>query len=210
MRECERRIVIYERRECHAGVIPNLYRVVQIKPETGQLPRTALDMESLRLIHDLHHTPARDVGPRLPLTMNAGERASVIENEAKRGSVMNTNTREQMADEANRQKAKFADGFDRAADKAEEKVEQAKSYAKEKARDVREVADEASTLVSKAVDRTKEAVSEGIESTKHYIAERDLEQMAGDVTSLIRKHPFQSLFAGIGLGLLIGNTLSRR
>ena len=88
------------------------------------------------------------------------------------------------------------------------------SRAKGKVADMRDsvsaAADEASSVVSHAVDKTKTAVNEGIEAGKHYLAERNVEDIAGDFTGLIKKHPFQSLFAGIGLGLIIGNTLSRR
>ena len=102
----------------------------------------------------------------------------------------------QMANELDR-------GVDRTVDFAKEKANTAKSY-------VNDLAGEASSAVSKAMDKTVSTVQDGYEAGKQYLADHDIEKIADDFTGVIKKYPVQTLFAGIGLGILIGNTLSRR
>ena len=102
----------------------------------------------------------------------------------------------QMANELDR-------GVDRTVDFAKEKANTAKSY-------VNDLAGEASSAVSKAMDKTVSTVQDGYEAGKQYLADHDIEKIADDFTGVIKKYPVQTLFAGIGLGILIGNTLTGR
>jgi len=48
-----------------------------------------------------------------------------------------------------------------------------------------------------------------VESASSYLQEKKFEEMATDITALIRQHPVQSLLVGVGLGYLLARLTSR-
>jgi ElaB/YqjD/DUF883 family membrane-anchored ribosome-binding protein len=54
------------------------------------------------------------------------------------------------------------------------------------------------------------AVAERLEAGGHYLQEHGLRDMTGDLHSLIRRYPLQSLLVGIGMGFLLGQMANRR
>ena len=53
------------------------------------------------------------------------------------------------------------------------------------------------------------AVAGGVESTSAYLQERKVEEMATDLTALIRRYPVSSLLIGVGLGYLLARFTTR-
>jgi hypothetical protein len=47
------------------------------------------------------------------------------------------------------------------------------------------------------------AVAGGLESASSYLQEKKFEDMASDLTGLIRRYPVQSLLVGVGLGYVL-------
>jgi len=64
--------------------------------------------------------------------------------------------------------------------------------------------------MSSAIDKTVSTVNDGIKASKDYLADQNLDKMADEVTGVIKKYPMSCLFAGIGMGIILGNALSRR
>jgi len=60
-----------------------------------------------------------------------------------------------------------------------------------------------------AIATAKTAVAEGVESASSYLQERKFEDMATDLTALIRRYPVQSLLVGVGLGYLLTRLTTR-
>jgi hypothetical protein len=54
-----------------------------------------------------------------------------------------------------------------------------------------------------AISTAATAVAGGVESANSYLQERKFEEMATDLTALIRQYPVQSLLVGMGLGYLL-------
>jgi uncharacterized protein YjbJ (UPF0337 family) len=53
------------------------------------------------------------------------------------------------------------------------------------------------------------AVAGGVESANSYLQEKKFEEMATDLTALIREYPVQSLLVGMGLGYLLARLTAR-
>jgi len=53
-------------------------------------------------------------------------------------------------------------------------------------------------------------VADTLQSGGNYLTHRGVSGMADDVTGMVRKHPMQSLWIGIGIGVLLGNALTRK
>jgi hypothetical protein len=102
----------------------------------------------------------------------------------------------------NNKNSNLAKGFEQTVDGIEKSVGKATDFMIGKAHD-------ASCSVSKGVDNTISAVSEGLEAGKHYLTDRNLEGMSNDFTGIIKKYPIQSMLAGIAVGVLISNSISR-
>lgn len=117
-------------------------------------------------------------------------------------------------EDSNRKKAEMGDGFDHTIASVDESLNKARTFVDEKVHEaksaVSSAANDATTMISKAVDQTISSVTDGIEVGKQYIADQHLEKIADDFSGIIKRYPVQSLLAGIGMGILIGNTLSRR
>ena len=60
-----------------------------------------------------------------------------------------------------------------------------------------------------AVAAAKTAVADGVESASSYLQERKFEDMATDLTAMIRRYPVQSLVVGVGLGYLLARLTTR-
>jgi ElaB/YqjD/DUF883 family membrane-anchored ribosome-binding protein len=124
------------------------------------------------------------------------------------------------------------------AKKVEETVEDAKSLAaraKDKAKDWAQTAgDKAKEWAHTAgerVDHARESVGEGLESmgsglkergrsasevvgdkleaAGHYLREHDFSGMADSMKDVVRRHPMQSVFVGIGLGFVLARAMRR-
>lgn len=52
-------------------------------------------------------------------------------------------------------------------------------------------------------------VADGLETAGSYLQDKSLENMASDVTSLIRRYPIQSLLIGVGVGYLLSRSSER-
>jgi uncharacterized protein YjbJ (UPF0337 family) len=52
-------------------------------------------------------------------------------------------------------------------------------------------------------------VADGLEAAGSYLQDKSLENMASDVTSLIRRYPIQSLLIGVGVGYLLSRSSER-
>jgi uncharacterized protein YjbJ (UPF0337 family) len=57
--------------------------------------------------------------------------------------------------------------------------------------------------------RAAGAVAEKLETAGSYLQEKKVEQVAGDVTELIRRYPLPALLIGLGLGYLVARTTRR-
>jgi len=124
------------------------------------------------------------------------------------------------------------------AKKVEETVEDAKSLAaraKDKAKDwantAGDKAKEWAHTAGEKVDQTRESVGEGLESigsglrekgrsasevvgdkleaAGHYLREHDFSGMADSMKDVVRRHPMQSVFVGIGLGFVLARAMRR-
>jgi hypothetical protein len=60
-----------------------------------------------------------------------------------------------------------------------------------------------------AISTAATAVSGGLESASSYLQEKKFEEMATDLTALIRNYPVQSLVVGVGLGYLLARLTAR-
>jgi len=60
-----------------------------------------------------------------------------------------------------------------------------------------------------AIATATTAVADGVESASSYLQERKFEDMATDLTALIRRYPVQSLLVGVGLGYLLARLTTR-
>jgi ElaB/YqjD/DUF883 family membrane-anchored ribosome-binding protein len=54
------------------------------------------------------------------------------------------------------------------------------------------------------------AVANTLESSGHYLSEHGVADIAGDLSNMVRRYPMQSLWVGLGIGVLLGSALSRR
>jgi uncharacterized protein YjbJ (UPF0337 family) len=54
-----------------------------------------------------------------------------------------------------------------------------------------------------AVGTAATAVADGLESASSYLREKKFDELARDVTALVRTYPVQSLLIGVGLGYLL-------
>jgi uncharacterized membrane-anchored protein YhcB (DUF1043 family) len=63
--------------------------------------------------------------------------------------------------------------------------------------------------VQGAIATAATAVADGVESTSAYLQERKVEEMATDLTALIRRYPVSSLLIGVGLGYLLARCTTR-
>lgn len=79
-----------------------------------------------------------------------------------------------------------------------EKIVDIAGKLKEKAPSEGKLAHSASKLVS------------GLETSGDYLVNHGVTDIASDVTDIIRKYPTQSLWVGIGIGVLLGAALARR
>jgi ElaB/YqjD/DUF883 family membrane-anchored ribosome-binding protein len=125
-----------------------------------------------------------------------------------------------------------------AADKAKEVGEEAKSLAnraKEKVKDwaqtTGEKAKDLAHTAGEKVDTARTSVGEGLESfggsirekgstassvvggkleaAGHYLREHDFSGMAESMKDVVRRHPVQSVFVGIGLGFVLARAMRR-
>lgn len=114
----------------------------------------------------------------------------------------------------NRQRTDISDGVDRVATAAGETYNQAKNFVDEKVQSVKKTVDNAATeagsTISKLADKTRSSVNEGYEAGKQYLQDQHFEKLVDDACGVIKKYPVQSLLAGIGMGIFIGNALSRK
>jgi hypothetical protein len=60
-----------------------------------------------------------------------------------------------------------------------------------------------------AISTAATAVAGGVESASSYLQEKKFDEMATDITALIRQHPVQALLVGVGLGYLLARLTSR-
>ena len=60
-----------------------------------------------------------------------------------------------------------------------------------------------------AIATATTAVADGVESASSYLQERKFEDMATDLTALIRQYPVPSLLVGMGLGYILARLTSR-
>jgi len=60
-----------------------------------------------------------------------------------------------------------------------------------------------------AISTAATAVADGVESASSYLQEKKFEDMATDITALIRSYPVQSLLVGVGLGYILARLSTR-
>ena len=60
-----------------------------------------------------------------------------------------------------------------------------------------------------AISTAATAVADGVGSASSYLQEKKFEEMATDLTALIRQYPVQSLLVGVGLGYLLARLTTR-
>lgn len=53
--------------------------------------------------------------------------------------------------------------------------------------------------------RVTNQVGEGIENSGEYLANRGLSDIGKDITTAVKRYPVQSIWIGMGLGLLVGS-----
>ncbi len=57
---------------------------------------------------------------------------------------------------------------------------------------------------------TATTVADQLEASGKYLQEHGVEDLTNEMRDTIRRHPMQSLWVGLGIGVLIGSILSRR
>lgn len=105
-----------------------------------------------------------------------------------------------------------------AKDKIQEKVGELSDKASKMASDIPQKADDALatvgdkmlTMADKLREKAPSKLVDGLESGGDYLSSHGVPEIAADVTDIIRKYPVQSLWVGIGVGVLLGAALSRR
>ena len=60
-----------------------------------------------------------------------------------------------------------------------------------------------------AISTAATAVADGVGSASSYLQEKKFEEMATDITALIRQYPVQSLLVGVGLGYILARLTPR-
>ncbi|MBN8548242.1 MAG: hypothetical protein J0M12_02880 [Deltaproteobacteria bacterium] len=70
---------------------------------------------------------------------------------------------------------------------------------------IREQAPESGSLGSAA-----NAVADTLESSGEYLSEHGVGDIAADLGKVVRRYPMQSLFVGLGVGVLLGSAFSRK
>ena len=60
-----------------------------------------------------------------------------------------------------------------------------------------------------ALSTAATAVADGVGSASSYLQEKKFEEMATDITALIRQYPVQSLLVGVGLGYILARLTTR-
>ena len=60
-----------------------------------------------------------------------------------------------------------------------------------------------------AISTAATAVADGVGSASSYLQEKKFEEMATDLTALIRQYPVQSLLVGVGLGYILARLTTR-
>lgn len=60
-----------------------------------------------------------------------------------------------------------------------------------------------------AVSTAATAVADGLGSASSYLQEKEVAEMATDLTALIRRYPVQSLLVGVGLGYILARLTTR-
>lgn len=63
---------------------------------------------------------------------------------------------------------------------------------------------------SGALGNTIEKVADGLATGGEYLTEHGVADLGAEVTALVRRYPVQSLWVGIGIGVLIGTAMSHR
>ena len=54
-----------------------------------------------------------------------------------------------------------------------------------------------------------DATADTLERTGNYLREQDLSDIRSDLEGLIRRHPFESLLVGLGVGYLLARSMRR-
>ena len=57
-----------------------------------------------------------------------------------------------------------------------------------------------------AIATAATTVAGGLESASTYLKEKDYENLATDLTALVRRYPVQALLVGVGLGYLLARS----
>ncbi len=105
-----------------------------------------------------------------------------------------------------------------AKDMIQEKVSELSDKASKMASDIPQKTDDALatvgdkmlTMADKLREKAPTKLVDGLESGGDYLSSHGVQEIANDVTDIIRKYPVQSLWVGIGVGVLLGAALSRR
>lgn len=162
-----------------------------------------------------------------PNERSLGERAA---EKAREGSTyLGTHSAQEMADDARDTAAEAAHNARGTLDEAREKVEDLAGKAKEKASAVGSQAadtiDSALTnagnrmdsLAQKVIEKAPEGplgdaattAASALERSGRYLQQADVESIRGDLETVIRRRPIESLAVGLGLGFLIARALRR-
>lgn len=102
-----------------------------------------------------------------------------------------------LADQAQHSGAQVADKVDAATTTVGEKLTDVAQTIRDKAPHSGRVADAA------------DATADTLERTGTYLREQDLADIRSDLEGLIRRHPFESLLVGLGVGYLLARSMRR-
>jgi ElaB/YqjD/DUF883 family membrane-anchored ribosome-binding protein len=125
---------------------------------------------------------------------------------------------ERRTDTVEKLKERLVDVGSKAKDKAEQWTESASQTADRQRENVSSGLERAaSTLHEKATNipggtRATSAVyrfADGMETTASYLREHDFADMRGDLISLCKRHPVQTLVSAVALGFLLGRSVRR-
>lgn len=61
-----------------------------------------------------------------------------------------------------------------------------------------------------AVAPAANMVADTLEQGGDYLSDRGISDIADDVTDVVKRYPMRSMWAGIGIGFLLGSAISRR
>jgi ElaB/YqjD/DUF883 family membrane-anchored ribosome-binding protein len=111
-------------------------------------------------------------------------------------------------DAARDRAANLADQAQQSGTQVVDKVDAATTTVGEKLTDVAQTIRDKAPSSGRVADAA-DATADTLERTGNYLREQDLSDIRSDLEGLIRRHPFESLLVGLGVGYLLARSMRR-